>query len=85
MTDTITQENLYLLLPFKISYMAEMLNEEHGVGLIDAVKMIYSSATYQQLEREDSKAWNLGPATLYYDLMHESPINPQGAVLRGIP
>ena len=65
--------------------MAEMLNEDCGVGLIEAVKKIYSSATYQRLEREESKAWNLGPATLYYDLMHEPKTNPQGAVLRGIP
>ena len=81
MTDTITQENLYLLLPFKVSYMAEMLNEDCGVGLIEAVKKIYSSATYQRLEREESKAWNLGPATLYYDLMHEPQNNPQSTVL----
>ncbi len=70
--DTITQDNLYLLLPFKISYMAVMLKEDRNISLIEAIRQIYSSETYKRLEREESKAWNLGPATLYYDLTHES-------------
>lgn len=72
MNDTITQDNLYLLLPFKISYMADMLKDDKNISLIDAIKQIYSSATYKQLEREESKVWNLGPTTLYYDLTRES-------------
>ncbi|MCM1030507.1 MAG: hypothetical protein NC410_03555 [Oscillibacter sp.] len=72
MNDTITQDNLYLLLPFKISYMAVMLKEDRNISLIEAIRQIYSSETYKRLEREESKAWNLGPATLYYDLTHES-------------
>lgn len=75
MNDTITQDNLYLLLPFKISYMADMLKEDKNISLIDAIKQIYSSATYKRLEREESKAWNLGPATLYYDFTRESKRN----------
>lgn len=71
MNDNITQDNLHLLLPFKISYMADMLNEDRGISLIEAIKQIYSSATYKQLEREESKAWTLGPATLYYDFTCE--------------
>lgn len=70
--DTITHDNLYLLLPFKISYMAVMLKEDRNISLIEAIRQIYSSETYKRLEREESKAWNLGPATLYYDLTHES-------------
>ena len=70
--DTITQDNLYLLLPFKISYRAVMLKEDRNISLIEAIRQIYSSETYKRLEREESKAWNLGPATLYYDLTHES-------------
>lgn len=71
MNDTITQDNLYLLLPIKISYMADMLKEDQNISLIDAIKQIYSSETYKQLEREESKAWNLGPTTLYYDFTRE--------------
>lgn len=71
MNESITQDNLYLLLPFKVSYMADMLKEDKNISLVDAIKQIYSSATYKRLEREESKAWNLGPATLYYDFTHE--------------
>lgn len=71
MNETITQDNLHLLLPFKISYMADMLKEDRNISLTDAIRQIYSSATYKQLEREESKAWNLGPATLYYDFINE--------------
>lgn len=72
MSETINQDNLHLLLPFKISYMADWLQKERNISLVEAIKLIYSSATYRQLEREDSKAWHLGPATLYYDLKHEA-------------
>lgn len=67
----ITQENLYLILPLKISLVADMLQEDHKINCIEAIKQIYSSKMYKRLEREESKAWTLGPATLYYDLIHE--------------
>lgn len=38
---TITQENLYLLLPSKLSWMANMLSEDKGVGIVDAMKTLY--------------------------------------------
>lgn len=78
MIDKVTQENLYMLLPIKISYLADMLIEDRHIGMVEAIKLIYSSATYKQLEREESKAWTLGPTTLYYDLTHEDePSNNQ--------
>ena len=72
MIDTITQDNVHLLLPFKISYMADILLEDNDISMTDAIKRIYSSITYKQLEKEASKAWTHGPATLYYDLTHEA-------------
>lgn len=71
MIGEINQSNLYLLLPSKVSWMAEMLMDEQGVSLPDAIRYIYSSDTYKKLENEESKSWHLGPATLYYDLKQE--------------
>ena len=50
----VMQDNLYLFLPSKISWMAEMLSEDKNVSIVDAVKEIYSSETYRHLETEES-------------------------------
>lgn len=71
MKETIDQESLYLLLPIKVGYLAGMLSRDQNTTLPDAIRTIYSSGTYKRLEREESKDWTLGPATLYYDLKHE--------------
>lgn len=72
MKETINQQNLYLLLPAKVSRMAEMLVDDKGLSMIDALKKVYASAVYKRLEDERTKAWHLGPATLYYDMIHEN-------------
>lgn len=61
----ITQENLYLILPGKVSRMAVMYAEEYGLSIIEALQRIYSSATYRELEDESSKLWHYGPVALY--------------------
>ena len=61
----ITQDNLYLLLPSKVSLMTEMLCDDTGMSIVDAMKRIYSSNTYRQLEQEETKLWHLGPVALY--------------------
>ena len=68
MIGEIRQENLYLLLPSKVCWLADMLTEEKGVSLIDAIKQIYASDTYKQLENEETKLWHLGPVDLYSEL-----------------
>lgn len=75
MKETIDQNSLYLLLPIKVSHLAGMLSQEQNISLLDAIKTIYSSNTYKRLEREESKDWTLGPATLYYDLKKELATN----------
>ncbi|MDE6403283.1 MAG: hypothetical protein K2K86_05705 [Muribaculaceae bacterium] len=70
MTDRkITQENLHLILPGKVSRMAVMYAEDFGVSISEALKKIYNSATYKELEREDSKLWHYGPVALYEMLL----------------
>ena len=39
----ITQDNLYLLLPSKVSWLAGMLSEDTGAGVVEAVRRIYNS------------------------------------------
>ena len=64
MTRTINQSNLYLLLPSKICWMANMLSEEKGISITEAIKEIYSSNTYKRLETEKTKLWHWGPVAL---------------------
>lgn len=61
----INQNNLYLLLPSKVAWLTDMLTEDKGICIVDAVKEIYSSDIYKQLEDESTKMWHLGPVALY--------------------
>ena len=64
----ITQDNLYLILPSKVSRMAEMLADDNDISIVDAVKQVYASEVYQRLEQESTKQWHLGPVALYQEL-----------------
>ena len=68
----INQGNLHLLLPSKVSLMAEMLVDESGGSIVDAIKDIYLSETYERLENEETKMWHLGPVALYQDYIFRS-------------
>lgn len=61
----ITQKNLYLILPGKVSKIAAMYSEDFGLSIIEAMRRIYNSATYRELEDESSKLWHYGPVALY--------------------
>ncbi len=65
----ITQDNLYLILPSKVSRMAEMLAEDSGKSIVQAVKDIYHSEVYKRLEQESTKQWHLGPVALYQEFL----------------
>ena len=67
----VTQQNLYLFLPSKISWMAGMLVADEGIGLVEAISKIYQSETYQKLEIEETKRWHWGPVALYQELKNE--------------
>ena len=70
----INQDNLHLLLPSKVSLMAEMLVEERGGSIVDAIKDIYLSETYERLENEETKMWHFGPVALYQDYLFHSAV-----------
>lgn len=61
----ITDKNLYLLLPGKVSMLVQFYVREHHVTLVEALKLFYNSDTYRKLADETSKMWHLGPVALY--------------------
>lgn len=63
----VNQNNLYLFLPSKICWLANMLADEKGISIADAIKEIYSSDTYRRLEDEKTKLWHLGPVAIYQE------------------
>jgi hypothetical protein len=64
----INQNNLYLLLPSKVAWLADMLSEDRDISVVEAVRQIYLSNTYKRLEDESTKMWHLGPVALYQDM-----------------
>lgn len=71
MIGEINQENLYLLLPSKVSCLATMLVEYKDISIVDAIKKIYASKLYKKLKVESTKMWHLGPVALYQELEAE--------------
>ena len=61
----ITQQNLYLLLPSKMSWLATMLAEDRGISIVEAMTILYPSSFYARLADESTKLWHLGPVALY--------------------
>lgn len=68
MIGEVNQSNLYLLLPSKVAWMADMLSEDRNTSVVEAMRMIYSSDVYRKLEDESTKMWHLGPIALYQGL-----------------
>ena len=61
----VPQQNLYLLLPSKMSWLATMLAEDRGISIVEAMTILYSSSFYARLADESTKLWHLGPVALY--------------------
>lgn len=68
----ITQKNLHLLLPSKVSRMSEMLSNDSGNDIVTCLKQIYLSPLYQRLENEQTKTWHLGPVALYEEFLEKA-------------
>ena len=67
----ISQNNLHLLLPGKISWLVEYLHEDYGFTLQESLHRIYHSELYKKLSTEKTKDWHLGPVDLYNELKEE--------------
>ncbi len=72
MNVNVNQSNLKAFLPGKIGWMAQMYIDDHKCSIVDAVKAIYASHLYKQLEKEETKLWHLGPVALYEMLTQEN-------------
>ena len=68
MKGMITQDNLYLLLPGKVVAVAEMYARHNDVSVLDAMRKVYASEMYKQLEQEHTKRWHEGPVSLYQNM-----------------
>lgn len=65
MTNTkITQQNIYLILPYKVGQLAMLYAKKFNTSLVESIKSIYKSNTYKELEKEETKLWHLGPVAL---------------------
>lgn len=71
MNGNITQDNLYLILPLKIGWLAQWLVDDKGISLKEAINRIYHSKLYKKLSTESTKYWHLGPTDLYNELKME--------------
>lgn len=69
MIPEITQKNLYLLLPGKVSAVVEQYVNNNSVSMLDALRLFYQSETYRELEQEHTKLWHLGPVALYQEFL----------------
>ena len=67
----ITQQNLYLLLPGKMTSLAQFYAEDHGCSMFDAIRRLYASSLYERLVDESTKLWQLGATTLYEEMEKE--------------
>ncbi len=65
MNREVTNQNLYLLLPGKVSLFAQIYAKEKGETMLNALRAFYKSETYKELEREETKLWHYGPVALY--------------------
>lgn len=61
----ITQDNLYLLLPGKMTALAQFYAEDHGCSMLDALRKVYSSSLYKEMATESTKLWHYGATDLY--------------------
>lgn len=71
MNITVSQDNLYLLIPSKMCWLTNMLAEDRGISIADATEILYSSAFYSRLADESTKLWHLGPVALYEEFLSE--------------
>lgn len=74
MNREITDNNLYLLLPSKVSLFAQVYVKEHGGPIIDAIRKFYHSNTYKNLEKENTKLWHYGAVALYEEFINEKQV-----------
>lgn len=67
----VTQDNLHLFIPGKISWLVEYLHDDYGLSLQQSLNRIYHSNLYKKLSTESTKYWQWSPVDLYAELEME--------------
>ena len=67
MIPEMSDKNLYLLLPGKVAAVVEQYVDDHCVSVLDGLRKLCNSSTYQKLEKKQTKLWHLGPVVLYQE------------------
>lgn len=49
-----------------------MLVEDTNISIVEAIRRIYHSDMYRDLEKEETKFWHEGPVALYQELITPS-------------
>jgi len=60
----ITQQNLHLLLPGKVTALAQFYAEDHHCTMLQAIRHIYSTPLYKQLSDESTSTGSAQARTL---------------------
>ncbi len=66
----ITQENIRSILPGKIVRTVGLMSRALGIPNMEALRRFYTSETYRNLEREDTKFWWMSPEQLCSASIH---------------
>ena len=70
MLGKVTQDNLYVLIPWKVAgCVSLLLKERGGLHLKQALLEVYRSRAYRLLEREETKLWHESPAQIYAEYL----------------
>ena len=62
---TVTQENIHLFIPGKVSKICAQLAKSQNLSLNEAILKFYNSPVYETLSRESSKLWQEGWVYIY--------------------
>ncbi|MBQ3655282.1 MAG: hypothetical protein II956_00345 [Bacteroidales bacterium] len=61
----VTQQNVHLFIPYKVSKMCGEMVKHENLTLSQAIMRIYNSDVYKTLSRESSKLWQEGWVYIY--------------------
>lgn len=61
----VTQENVHLFIPDKVSKICAQLAKSQNLSLNEAILKFYNSPVYETLSRESSKLWQEGWVYIY--------------------
>lgn len=73
MLPEVTQDNIYLFLPYKAAKISTAIRRDSQIGLKEALLSFYQSSAYRLLEQEDTKLWHRSPEQIYEDYLRPQP------------